>query len=132
MPSDLTIPAAYEDLLVAPNTAILSTILPNGSPQGSPVWFIYEEGVIRLSTIKDRQKHRNAIARPQASFTVVDPAKPLRYLEVRGTIDVDDDPDCAVRDRIAAKHGYADGSAFDPPGAERVTFTLHPTRIIEH
>lgn len=126
------IPAAYEDLLTAPNTAILATILPTGAPQASPVWFLYRDGQVLVSTLAERLKHRNVIANPMVAFTVVDPERPLRYLEIRGTVAVTDDPDGAVRDAIAVEHGYADGRAFDPPGARRVTLTLTPTRIIEH
>ncbi|MGA2924603.1 MAG: hypothetical protein ABSG43_01215 [Solirubrobacteraceae bacterium] len=34
-----------------------------------------------------------------------------------------------MRDRIAVKHGFPDGKAFDSPGPERVTITIVPTRI---
>lgn len=126
------LPDTYSDLLDAPNTAILATILPNGGPQASPVWFLHRDGHIMVSTAKDRLKHRNVTANPQVSFTVVDPQKPLRYIEVRGTATISDDPNCEIRDAIAVKHGFADGSAFDTPGTQRVTFTIEPTRIIEH
>ena len=37
-----------------------------------------------------------------------------------------------MQDRIAAKHGYEDGAAFDLPDSTRVDLHLVPTRIIEH
>lgn len=126
------LPHAYADLLDAPYTAILATLLPSGGPQASPVWYLHRDGKIMISTAKGRLKHRNVADNPLVSFTVVDPDKPLRYLEVRGTVTITDDPDCEIRDAIAVKHGFADGSAFDAPGAERVVFTIEPTRIIEH
>ncbi len=126
------IAAAYHDLLLAANTEILTTLLADGSPQGSPVWFWFDGHEVTISTTADRRKHHNVRRDPRASFTVVDPAKPLRYLEVRANVRVQDDPDGIVRDRVARKHGYADGTAFDPPGARRVTFHLEPTRVIEH
>lgn len=126
------IPAAYHDLLTAPNTAVLTTLRADGSPNSSPVWFDFDGTDIRVSTITDRAKHQNVRRDPRVSFTVVDPDKPLRYLEVRATVDLEDDADARMRDRIALKHGYGDGAAFDPPDSTRVTLILRPTRIIEH
>ena len=128
----MDLPAAYEDLLVAPNTAVLTTLQADGAPNSSPVWFWYDGERIVVSTLAERAKHRNVLRDPRLSFTVVDPAKPLRYLEVRGTVTIASDPDGVTRDRIAAKHGYDDGAAFDPPGATRVDLHITPTRIIEH
>lgn len=121
----------YDDLLYAPTTAILTSLLPDGSPQGSPVWFLYDGEHLQVSTTADRQKYRNIIRDPRVALTVVDPARPLRYLEVRGRAEPSDDTDLAVRDGVARKHGYADGAAFDPPGARRVTLTIVPTHVIE-
>jgi PPOX class probable F420-dependent enzyme len=122
---------AYADLLDAPNVAVLASRLPDGGIQASPVWFLYRDGEVLVSTTKDRQKHRNLVRDPHVAFALVDPDRSLRYLEIRGTARVADDADLAVRDAIARKHGYADGAALDRPGAERVVITLVPDRVIE-
>jgi PPOX class probable F420-dependent enzyme len=126
------LPESFRDLLEAPNTAVLTTLLADGSPQGSPVWFWFDGTAVHVSTTAQRLKHRNVLRDPRVSLTIVDPAKPLRYLEIRATAELEDDPEGILRDLIAAKHGYADGAAFDPPGSTRVTLHLVPTRIIEH
>lgn len=128
----MQLPSAYEDLLVAANTAVLTTLQRDGSPNSSPVWFWFDGERITVSTLADRAKHRNVRRDPRVSFTVVDPAKPLRYLEVRAVVTIEPDPEGTSRDRIAVKHGFDDGAAFDPPGATRVDLHLAPTRIIEH
>ncbi|MEM8618909.1 MAG: PPOX class F420-dependent oxidoreductase [Actinomycetota bacterium] len=127
-----TINADYHDLLLAPNTAVLTTLQPDGGPNGSPVWFLFEDDAVFVSTLADRAKHRNVANDPRVSLTVVDPQRPLRYVEVRGVVELIDDPEGEMRDRVAGKHGYADGSAFDPPGASRVTMRITPQRVIEH
>ena len=128
-----SLPEAFRDLLLGANTAVLTTLLADGSPQGSPVWYWSDDGRdLQISTTADRLKHRNVLRDNRVSVTIVDPARPLRYLEVRGTADIEDDPDGVVRDRIAVKHGFSDGAAFDEPGARRVTLRIRPTRIIEH
>lgn len=126
------IPSEYHDLLDAPNTAVLVTLGADGTPNASPVWFLFADGAIEVSTTKDRAKHRNVVRDPRVAFTVVDPAKGLRYLEVRGTVAITDDPEGVLRDAVARKHGYAGGAAFDKPGAERVRLRITPERIVAH
>ena len=128
----MELPPGYHDLLTAANTAVLTTLQGDGSPNSSPVWFWFDGGRITISTLAERAKHRNVQRDPRVSFTVVDPVRPLRYLEVRANVVVEADPHGRTRDRIAAKHGYDDGAAFDPPGSTRVDLHLQPTRIIEH
>ncbi|MEM9565531.1 MAG: PPOX class F420-dependent oxidoreductase, partial [Actinomycetota bacterium] len=127
-----TIPSDYHDLLTAPNTAVLTTLRADGGPNGSPVWFWFDGDEVVVSTRAERAKHRNVLRDPRVSLTVVDPERPLRYIEIRADAEIEPDPDGAMRDRIAAKHGYDDGGAFDPPGATRVNLRLVPTRVIEH
>jgi PPOX class probable F420-dependent enzyme len=93
------------------------------------VWFFYEAGELLVSTTDDRVKARNARKDPRVTFTVFDRKNPLHYIEFRGSVAVEDDPTAALRDRIARKHGFPDGTAFDPPGARRVTLRLIPDRV---
>ena len=123
---------AYHDLLEAATTAVLTTVMPDGSPQGSPVWFWFDGEAVVVSTTADRLKYRNVVREPRVAFTVFDPAAPLRYLEVRGRAVLEEDPPGEMRDRIARKHGFADGTAFDAPGARRVNIRITPGRVIEH
>ena len=121
------IPDSHRDLLESA-TAILATNGPDGRPQLSAVWFLAEDGVIRLSLHTSRQKVKNLRANPALTFFILDPAAPTRYLEVRGDAEVVDDPDYAFADRVGAKYG-ADLRAWDGPGASRVIVTVHPVRV---
>ena len=54
------IPENYLDLLEQKKAfANLATIMRDGSPQVTPVWFDYTGGMIRLNTAKGRVKARN-------------------------------------------------------------------------
>jgi hypothetical protein len=64
MPTEIAImtdiPAAFHDLLTSKKAfAHLATIMPDGSPQVTPVWFDYTDGRIRVNTAKGRVKARN-------------------------------------------------------------------------
>jgi len=84
---------------------------------------------IVFSTTIGKQKLRNIARDPRATFAVYDSADEMSYVEVRGTITVDEDPTYDTRDRIVRKHGYVDGSAFDAPGTQRVTLRMTPAKI---
>ena len=54
------IPENFLDLLQQKKAfAHLATIMPDGTPQVTPVWFDYTGGMIRVNTAKGRVKARN-------------------------------------------------------------------------
>ena len=58
-------PAAYGDLLDA-QVLTLATLEPDNQPQLSEVWFLHDEGEIRLSLNTSRRKMQN-LTRPTRS-----------------------------------------------------------------
>ncbi|MDF1500385.1 MAG: PPOX class F420-dependent oxidoreductase [Anaerolineales bacterium] len=82
------IPYTHRDLLTdeAEVLASLATIMPDGSPQVTPVWFDFIDGRIRVNTAKGRVKEQNMSSRPRVAFLVIDPKNPYRYLQVRGRV----------------------------------------------
>ena len=54
------IPERYLDLLQQKKAfASLATTMSDGSPQVTPVWFDYKDGIVRVNTAKGRVKARN-------------------------------------------------------------------------
>jgi PPOX class probable F420-dependent enzyme len=122
-----TIPASHYDLLGAP-VATLATLGSDGAPQLSEVWFIAEDGTVRISLNTTRQKVRNLQHRPACSLLILDLANPYRYLEIRGDAEIQPDPDYAFADKLGAKY-QSDLREMDQPGESRVVVTLRPHRI---
>ena len=116
-------------ILQGPYTGVLTTLFADGSPQSTPVWFLLEGDDILFSTTAGAQKLRNITSDARATFAVYDPADDMSYVEVRGAIEISEDPVADTRDRIVQKHGYVNGSAFDAPGTQRFTLRLRPTKI---
>ena len=116
-------------ILQGPYTGVLTTLFADGSPQSTPLWFLLDGDDILFSTTAGKQKLRNISRDARATFAVYNPTNDMSYVEVRGTIVVTEDPTANTRDRIVQKHGYADGSAFDAPGTQRLTLRLTPTKI---
>jgi PPOX class probable F420-dependent enzyme len=127
MPSP-TIPESHADLLDAPQ-ATVATVGPDGRPQLSSVWFLAEDGQVRLSLHSNRQKTKNLQANPVIGVHIQDAANPVRYLEVRGDARIEPDDDYAFADRLGAKYGGADLRAMDAGQGRRFVVTVEPVRI---
>lgn len=123
-----TFPESHHDLLEA-ELATLATLGSNGIPQQTVVWFLYEDGQLKLSLNTSRRKTKNLGKRPQCSLLVLDPAVAQRYLEVRGTAALEPDDDYAFARRVGAKYGGADLSAHDGRGDGRVIVTIQPSNV---
>ena len=121
------VPQSHADLLQV-RFATLATVGPDGRPQVSEVWFLHEDGELRLSLNTARQKTKNLIARPGVNLFILDLPNPFRYLEVRGDAEVAPDADYAFADRVGAKYD-ADLRVHDGPGESRVVVTVRPTKI---
>ncbi len=83
-----TIPDAYQDLLKDETKAFayLATLMKDGSPQVTPIWFDVEEEHILLNTAEGRLKEKNMRNRPQIALCIADPGNPYRYIEIRGKV----------------------------------------------
>src|SRR6478609_1571886 len=81
------IPNAFLDLLQQKRAfADLATVMPDGSPQVTPVWFDYSNGIIRVNTAKGRVKQRNMKEGSPVALSIMDPDNPYRYLQLRGKV----------------------------------------------
>jgi PPOX class probable F420-dependent enzyme len=121
-------PDSHKDLLDA-QVATLATIGGNGQPQQTEIWFVHDDGELKLSLNDSRLKTRNLMKRPQCSLFILDLENPYRYLEVRGTARIEPDDDYAFAKRLAAKYGGADLAAHDKPGDKRVVVTIEPDNV---
>lgn len=120
-------PDSHRDLLDA-QFATLATLGKDGGPQLTEVWFLFEDGEVKVSLNDSRLKTKNLVARPRCSLFILDLANPFRYLDVRGTARVEADDDYAFARRVGAKYG-ADLSDHDGPGEKRVVATIEPTNV---
>jgi PPOX class probable F420-dependent enzyme len=79
-------PERYRDILDSRALGHLATIGLDGRPQVNPVWFLSDGQYVYLSVKPETAKYRNLRANPAVSMSVGDPARPDRYLEVRGEV----------------------------------------------
>ena len=84
----MTFPEKFLDLLKDETKAylFLATIMPDGSPQVTPIWFNTDGEHILINTNEGRVKDRNMKARPKVAMIIQDPSTPYRYLQIRGEV----------------------------------------------
>ena len=123
-----TIPDAYLDLLTQKKAfADLATLMPDGTPQVTPVWFDYTGGVIRVNSAKGRTKVRNMKEGSAVALSIMDPDNAYRYVQVRGTVSrVTDHGADAHIDSLAKKYLGQDKYPFRQPGEVRVMYEITP------
>src|SRR5262245_60399370 len=121
------IPEKFKDLLEKPAFANLATIMPDGAPQVTPVWCDFDGRHILVNTAKGRVKDRNMRANPRVALSIMDPANPYRYLEVRGKVaEVTEQGADAHIDKQAKKYLNVDKYPYRQPGEVRVIFKIVP------
>jgi PPOX class probable F420-dependent enzyme len=80
------IPEPYRDLIDGPYWAGLTTVMPDGQPQTTPVWCNREGNYVLTNTMLGFRKEKNMRANTHVDLLVYDPHNPLRNIEVRGLV----------------------------------------------
>lgn len=125
------IPPDFMDLLQHKKAfANLATVMPDGSPQVTPVWFDYTGGRIRVNTAKGRVKARNMREGSRVALSILDPDNAYRYIQVRGQVAriVEQGADAHI-DSLAKKYLGKDKYPFARPGEIRVTYEIVPSSV---
>ena len=125
------IPAEFRDLLGLKKAfAHLATIMPDGTPQVTPVWFDHANGVIRVNTAKGRVKARNMKEGSRVALSILDPDNPYRYIQIRGRVRraTEEGADAHI-DSLAKKYLGKDKYPFGQPGEVRVMYEIEPLAV---
>ena len=131
MPDTAVIPDKYRDLFTGKKAfASLGTLMPNGEPQVTPVWFDYDGKNLLFNSARGRQKDLNVRRDPRVSLTIIDPENPYRYVEVRGRVtDITQEGADAHINKMAKKYLDKDVYPFRQPGEVRVLYTVRPEKV---
>jgi PPOX class probable F420-dependent enzyme len=109
--------------------AVLATLRPDGMPQTSVIWVARDGDTLVFTTHDQRQKARNLRHDPRASITVFAADDPYRTADIRGTVELIDDPDRTLSIALTRRYLDQDPPA-DPPGSHRLIGRLTPQRVI--
>lgn len=84
--SAIHIPKSHQDLIDGTYNVVLTTVMPDGQPQSTPVWCSREGDTVFINTMREFQKARNMRANPKVTLSAYDPRNPLHNIEIRATV----------------------------------------------
>lgn len=121
------VPDEYGDLLTDDGRSfmMLTTLMPDGSPIVTPIWFTVEGDDYLITTHPDSIKAKNMRARPEVAFAILKEGNSARYIGVRGIATEALEMDAkAVQARIVRKY-----EGHDPTvEREETVFKIAPTK----
>jgi PPOX class probable F420-dependent enzyme len=125
-----TIPEAFKDLFVKVAFAHLATLMPDGSPQVTPVWVDYDGSHVRVNSAKGRLKDKNMRRDKRVALSVQDPDNPYRYIAVRGeVVEITEQGADAHIDALAKKYLGKDRYPFRSPGEVRAMYKIRADKV---
>jgi PPOX class probable F420-dependent enzyme len=123
------IPAGFRDLLTKSTFAFLATLMPDGSPQVTPVWFDLEGEFLRVNSARGRLKDKNMRRDPRVALSMIDPDNPYRHLSIRGkVVEITEKGADAHIDALAKKYLGLDTYPYRQPDEVRVIYRIQPLR----
>jgi PPOX class probable F420-dependent enzyme len=127
MQTAVRLPEQARTILEKRAFAHLATLMPDGSPQSTPVWVDVEGDEIVINTAEGRTKPRNLREDPRVALSATDPDNPYEAVIVRGFVTdmTHDDADEHI-DRMAQKYLGEDTYPYRQPGEERVKVYIAP------
>lgn len=127
-----TIPESFHDLFERKSFGNFATVMPDGTPQVTPVWVDYDGDHVLVNTARGRQKERNVRQNPKVGISVFDPEDPYRYVSVRGEVD-EVTEDGAVEHINELAQRYMGQEEYPNLGEERggrVLIKIRPDRVV--
>jgi PPOX class probable F420-dependent enzyme len=126
-----TIPDKFLPVLTQKKAfGFLATVMPDGSPQVTPVWFAYEGGKFIVNTARGRIKDRNMARNTKVALSIIDPDNAYSHISVRGVVvrETEEGADASI-DALAKKYLGQDKYPFRQPGEVRVIYEIEPRSV---
>jgi PPOX class probable F420-dependent enzyme len=125
----MEIPESARDLVSFDKRAfaVLATIMPDGRPQATPVWFDVRDGNFEVNTARGRIKDINMNQRSDVALAILDPDDEYRYLQVRGSVVSQTERGAREHlDHLALKYHGVERYPGSTEGQTRVVYTIKP------
>ncbi len=128
MPASLS--EGVKKLFRETNFAHLATLMPDGSPQVSPVWVDIEGDHILVNTAEGRAKPRNVRRDPRVAISLHRQDNPYSSAFIRGrVVEITHDGADEMIDRLAKKYLGQDRYPNRQPGEQRVILVIEPEHV---
>lgn len=103
----------------------LATLMPDGSPQASPVWVDIDGDAVLINSAQGRVKDKNMRRDARVAISAVDPDNAYQPIMLRGKIvEITTEGADAHIDKMAKKYLNKDKYPFRRPGEVRVIYRI--------
>lgn len=99
------IPDSHKDLIEGAYCVALTTVMPDGQPQTTPIWCNREGDHVLINTMRGFRKAKNMQVNPKVNLLAFDPRDPYHNIEIRGTV-VEMSEEGALEHLYELKHLY--------------------------
>ena len=126
------IPERYSDLFTDEKRAFaaLVTIMDDGTPQVTPIWFNTDEKHILINSAEGRVKDHNMRARSHVALLIQDPNNPYRYIQIRGrVVEITKNGANEHIDTLAGKYTGVAKYQWKSPSEQRVIYKIIPEHV---
>jgi PPOX class probable F420-dependent enzyme len=124
------IPQKYLDLFDKKAFGHLATIMPDGSPQVTPVWVDYDGKCVRFNSARGRVKDKNVRRNAQVAISMQDPDNPYRYLEIRGrVVEITETGADEHANKLSQKYTGKPDYTKRSPAEVRVLYKVEPQKV---
>ena len=121
---------AVKKLFQEANIGHLATVMPDGSPQVTPLWVDFDGEHILVNTAEGRQKPRNIRRDPRVAISITRKESPYTYAQVRGrVVEVTREGAEEHIDRLAKKYLGRDKYPWRQPGERRIILKIEPEHV---
>jgi PPOX class probable F420-dependent enzyme len=125
-----TIPDSFSDLFQKKAFAQLATLMSDGSPQVTPVWFEFDGKHIVINSAKGRTKDKNMRRNPIVALSIQDPDNPYRHLSLKGkVVEITEKGADSHIDKLSKKYTGKDVYPNRRPGEVRVIYRILPEKV---
>lgn len=116
-------------LLSRPNFAHLSTLMPDGSPNTTPVWIGVRDDRILIGSGESSLKVRNLRRDPRLSLSVIDFHDPYEEVQIRGrVVEFREDSKFEIMDEISHKYISKEFPFRNPEGRVALVIEVEKAR----
>ncbi len=125
-----SLPEGVKKLFLAPNFAHLATLMPDGSPQVSPVWVDVEGDRILVNTAEGRAKPRNVRRDPRVAISIHRQDNPYSSAFIRGrVVEIKHEGAEDHIHKMAKKYLGQDRYPYLQPEEQRVILVIEPEQV---
>ena len=119
------LPRHAKSIIEKKTFAHLATLMPDGSPQVTPVWVDHDGDRVVINTAEGRAKPRNMRNDPRVALSATDPDNPYEAVIIRGrVVEMTRDGADEHIDAMAKKYLGKDKYPFRQPGEQRVLYKI--------